>query len=582
MFRILFWLHNLILFPYNLITAPFRASRNTFLESGRGRAMVLGLPAFIVAALGLSVLGWAEWGNKDNLEKRYNQLAEKTNENKTRLINELRTEQQLSAGKTGDAAENSGFDEKDPRIVELRDLQNAEEIYLEKLISLNPTEPDYRYRLAIVAGLMNDKQRCYSLMKSIAPDEEPGFAKAHLWMAENYMRQPTDSAAQRRQNLQLALQHSEHCLVRDSGNDQAKLMKAQLLTAERRLVEALKVYEELFAKYPRFYKAIVNLNKQLGQQSQNSIIYDQAQLRFQEAVDAAGKTYDESWPGAWNNLVICLRDRDRYELAVKKLVEEEAKQNRLVTAEGTPEAAARHIHIKQLLTQVYTDWASQIATQDLENKTTANEAKQLELLAKALELDPKYARAQQLVARISAGDSPLAEEARKIYNPEEHDDAPPEVLNEMGSRSLQNEKYDLAIKYFELARRKSPNDPNVLNNLAFTYLVCENKNPDRALQLVNQAIRQLSAVGDPNQQRMLASHFYDTRGRALMQMNRMDEAAAALEMAMQIRPDNEEILTALIKCYEGRDDLQAEVYRKQLEELKKSNGDSADQDAGSK
>lgn len=542
--------------------------------------MVLGLPAFIVAALGLSVLGWAAWGNRDGLETRYNRLAEDANEKKTRLLNELRTEQELSAGQENQST--GANEEEDPRITQLKQLQGAEEIYLEKLISLNPTNPDYRYRLAIVASLMNDKERCYSLMKSIAPDEEPGFAKAHLWMADNYLRQPTTSYAQRRQNMRLALQHAEHCLVRDSENDSAKLLKAQLLTIEKRLVEALKVYEELFEKYPRFYKAIVNLNTKLGQQSQNSIILDQAQLRFQETVDQAAKNYDENWPGAWNNLIVCLRDKNEYELAVKKLVAEESKQDKLVKADGTPEAAARHIHIKQLLTQVYTDWASRLASDDVDNDTATNEAKELDLLAKALELDPKYARAQQLVARISAGDSALAEEAKKIYNPEEHDDAPSAVLNEMGSRSLQNEKYDLAIKYFELARRKSPNDPNILNNLAFTYLVCENKNPDRALQLVNQAIRHLSTVTDPNQQRMLASHFYDTRGRALMQMNRMDEAAAALEMAMQIRPDNEEILKALIQCYEGRDDLQAEVYQKRLEELQKQNGDSSGPDGDSK
>ena len=64
-----------------------------------------------------------------------------------------------------------------------------------------------------------------------------------------------------------------------------------------------------------------------------------------------------------------------------------------------------------------------------------------------------------------------------------------------------------------------------------------------------------------------------------MQMNRMDEAAAALEMSLQIRPENQEILQALIQCYEGRDPRQADVYRNRLEELK--SGDSEDSAADS-
>ena len=52
------------------------------------------------------------------------------------------------------------------------------------------------------------------------------------------------------------------------------------------------------------------------------------------------------------------------------------------------------------------------------------------------------------------------------------------------------------------------------------------------------------------------------------------EAAASLELAMQTRPENEEILTALIKCYEGRDDLQADVFRRRLEKIKAKTDES--------
>lgn len=582
MLRLLFFVQQVLAVPYNIISAPFRAGANTFGETGRGRALMLGLPAVLVAVIGVGLVSYSAFGNQSALENQYNTWAEKAGDEKTRLFNELSSEKRLqkSRQRSADGSSNVTIDENDPRIKELENLHSAEEIYLQKLIDLNQNEPDYRYRLAIVANQRGERATCTNYMKAIAPDDEPGYGKAHLWMAQYYVNTRVQNPSQRRQMLQLALKHAEHCLVRDSSNMQAKMLKAQLLQGEQRFVEARSVYQELFDEDPRFYSAIVDINARLGEEESSRVVLDQAQLRFKEAVDQASRGYTEDWSRAWINLVACLRRQQNFDRATKLLHNEESIQAKLTETEGTPEAAARHIHIKQLLTQIYTDWAQTLAADDLTQRVSVDEGKQLELLKRAIQFNPKNARALQLIARIAASDSEFAEEAKKIYDPEKHEDAPAEVLNEMGSQSLRSEKYDLAIKYFELARRKSPNDPQVLNNLAYTYLVCENKNPDRALQLVNQAIRAIARVTNSESRRTLASHFFDTKGRALMQMDRMDEAAAALEMAMQVRPENKDILEALIRCYEGRDDLQAEVYRKRLEELKFSESENGEDESG--
>ena len=154
----------------------------------------------------------------------------------------------------------------------------------------------------------------------------------------------------------------------------------------------------------------------------------------------------------------------------------------------------------------------------------------------------------------------ISEKARKIYDGRNDPNAPGVVSTELGAYSLQIKDFENAIKYFEDARTKSPRDPRVLNNLAYAYLKAENRNPERALLLIDQALTFLPA----NAQKLVLSHFHHTRGEALLQLNRLVDAAASFEAALQERPDNEEILESLMKIYEGRDERQVEVYRRRL------------------
>ena len=563
---IIFYLQRLIYLPYEIVTAPFR-SDSALNESPRSRAMMLGLPAVFVGLLGFSMIAWAYFGNASNLEANYNLLAEQANDQKVRLLSELQTEQKLAAAR-GEVKDEKQFElsNDDPRVERLLKLQEAEKIYLEKLISLNPENPEYMYRLALVAKTQGDDGLCFSLMNLIAPDEEPGYAKAHLWIAHACVNQPVRSAAEARLMRRKALRHADHCLVRESDNLNAKLIKAQLLKANSRWLEALMMYEELFEVDPRFFVDLIELNEKLDQKDQNPIVLDRAQVRLQELVKQTKDGYDEKWPRHWVNLLSCLAQKRDFATAEELLLKEEETQRMLAEKESTPEAASRHVFIKQLLVRNYTEWASSIEGADI-----AQQRQQLELIKKGMGYGLNDPKALQMVARLTAADSEIAAEAKAIYDPEKQDDAPPAVLNEMGGQALSSGRYNEAIRYFELARRKRPRDAIVLNNLAYAYLVCENKNPDRALNLVNQAIRVLGELPASDQRDDMESSFHDTRGNALMQMNRLDEAAAAFELAMQHRPEEKKILESLIKCYEGRDDRQAEVYRRRLAALNENN-----------
>ena len=144
------------------------------------------------------------------------------------------------------------------------------------------------------------------------------------------------------------------------------------------------------------------------------------------------------------------------------------------------------------------------------------------------------------------------------------------VLSELGHQALRKQDHENAITYFERARKKNPRNPQVLNNLAFAYLKAENRNPEQALLLVDQAITFLATAANYRDNRQaIVSSFFDTRGVALMQLGRMEEAAAAFEVAFRNRPKSKEIIKNLIITYTGKNERQAEAYRRRLEKLER-------------
>ena len=230
------------------------------------------------------------------------------------------------------------------------------------------------------------------------------------------------------------------------------------------------------------------------------------------------------------------------------------------------ERKARTVFVSQLLTEVYLEQMRNIERDESNPNQVA--AEELELLKKAFRYNPNNANVLRGISRVALSeDSELATRAKAIYDPEDprnHQNAPAMVFNELGSDALSKSNYGDSLKYFEKARRKAPNDPMILNNLAYTYLVCDDPNPERALKLIDEAIRFLP--DDPKIRKNVRSNFYDTRGTALMQLNRLIEATAAFEIAIQDRPDNRKILESLVECYRAND-LSPAVYLNRLKAL---------------
>ena len=518
---------------------------------------MLGIPALLVALFGVSALAYANYGLTTNLEARYRKNAEKSKEDKNKVLGELRTELRMvrAANRTqGKSVNEATIPEDDKRRLKLKKLQETERVYWEKLISLNPEELEYRFKLAIVSLEQGEIQRGLALMQLCAPSDEPGFAEAHLWLSRYYIGLRAESQTNANRNRRMALRHAEHCLTRGGADDvvaDAKLIKAQLLSLNGRYDAAYEIFEELFEKKPMFYEAMIGINKRLKKEGRNQNVLDQAYNRFRAQL-ADEKLESEPWLRAWTHSVKCLLESNDFVRAEDLLTSEIQQLNQ------SQAGAAKRVVIEQLLSSVYLKWSFFVRRQ------SDKAADQLELLNKAYVYNSTNAEVLRYLARFAIGeDEQLAAKARQIYDPRAHVDAPAMVLNELGADALAKTEYEAAIRYFELARKKSPKNSRVLNNLAWTYLVCESRNPERALKLIDEGLRFLPKTETA---RTMWSHFYDTRGTALMQLNRMTEAVASFEIALQDRPNDRKILESLVKCYQGNN-LSPDSYLARLQML---------------
>lgn len=542
--------------PMSIVTAPLDYFSGIWNDAGRGSHLIMGLPAIIFGILGVSAICYSVFGDVGSLEKRYDGLAQEAHDKSQKLFDELMRELRVIASQTGERVDiHTQIPDTNERKIELYKSQDAERIYLEKLIELNEGNLDYKYRLAQLSLMQNQQEKGLSLMNTIAPQTEPGYSKAHLYMARLLLSQPVKSKQESLRNQAAALDHLLNCLVRDKNNAEALQMKAQLLVGSGRLVEAYEIYDQLFENDPLFYIQMIRINQQQKQPERNSGILDQAILKFRKNIrDQADDV--SAWVSSWQHYVNCLIQKQDHVTAEASITEEIKKQE--------TELANRKF-LEKLLAAVYTNWAAATGGRAGDAQ---EQAQQLDYLQKSMKYDDGSVDTLRWLAFL--GNSPVtavSEKARKIYDARNDQNAPGAVSSELGAYALATKNFEEAIKHFENARKKAPRDPRVLNNLAYAYLKAEDRNPERALLLIDQALTFVSSMAE-QARRVYQSHFFHTRGEALLQLDRLTEAAAAFEIAIQDRPDNEDILEKLIKCYEGRDEKLQEVYKRRLESVR--------------
>lgn len=538
------FLQNLFAAPLDLILGPKHFIEDMWLESGRSRALLLGFPAFVVSLIGALVIGMAQFAKSD-MEAGYVAVLERVVEEKERLEIQLQDEGHLAQIASVDDTD----EDADPRTLALAELRDEESIYLQKLISMNREEPAYRFRLAM-SKLRTDPAHGISILKNLAPKDEAGYADAHKYLAKYYASLRPSTQAEAVANGDLALTHADFSLKRDKSDNVSKAIKAQLLMKQDRLKEANQLFSELFEVEPQFYRQLLQINERLERTDLNQSIVERALISYNERL-SRGDLGDRKWVATWLQMIDCYRELGDFERAAELLEGEISTLTNAVSSDQPKKSAekdgSRRVFLRKLLSGVYLSWAGSVAS--VKNATTDDKLNSLRLATQAYRLNQNDSNVLRMIARLATdSNEDVSNAAKAIYDPYEHFAAPSLVLNELGSAAMQGGDFDGAVKFFELARKKDPNNPMILNNLSYSWLRNNDQDANRALQLVNQGLR---LIAGNSQWAKFRSNFLDTKGTALVKLERYEEAIASFENALTTRPNDVSLLEQLVECYQN-------------------------------
>lgn len=556
---IIYHLKRLIMLPVLLVTSPAEVFGDAW-KSARNRSLILGLPALIIAFLAVTAIGGVQLLNRSSLETKYDFLFQKTTADLNQLSKEISRDQKLQS-LDGSAGNAGGITKEQAQ--NLDELRKSQKIFLDKLISLDPTNKSYRFELAKMVFSQGKANHGRSILKELAPEDVPGHPEAHFVLARMYSEEKAPTAMARAGNLSIALKHVDHVLTRDEKNDKAKLLKARILSQTRNYDDAYRLFSDLFEENPNFFRELEALNEKMKRTERNQQLYGKAYDQFKQlSGQKETQENDRAWITNETGLAMTLQKMERFKESEDRL--ESLIQKYAADRKGGP----RRVFLQRLITETYLRWANSIADATVSYQSLpANQLETLlELYTKAYRNQPANPQVLQSLARLSlSGNTEIAQRARVVYDPIADRNAPSSVLNQLGNDALINKRFTEAIRYYERAREKSPRDSAVLNNLSFSYLVAEgdDQNAERALQLIDEALRNLPQGISP----LEASKFLHTKATALKQQDRLQEALAVYERALKARPQHADTLRSLIECYRGLSKIPPERYGESLKKI---------------
>lgn len=439
----------------------------------------------------------------------------------------------------------------------LKGLLEQERALLDKLISLNADNPNYKFDMALLNSKKRKPDQGLKQLQINSPLGDFGSTNGHLFLANYVLQKSFTSAEQRKQNLQIAEQQINNCLFADGANVKAKELKAFVHDQKREYFAAYKIYKELFETDASHFQVLARLADTLEQKSDKESILQSASERYRKLAAESSDEVSE-WVKAWQQYLVIVKLKGDLE----SFAEAETAIRHELTLRNND--VGKQIFLKRVLSRIFSDRAISRGRSDQLDVMKL----QLNDLAKALENDEQNSSAKQWLTILSK--SEIGELVRKTYDPDNDQNASWIVLSELGNQAMQSKDYDNAVKYFQRVQKLRPTNPQALNNLAYAYLVSDTPNAEQALLLVDQAIAGLIGMNLSNNKAVIAS-FYDTRGVALMQLDRKKEAADALEIAVSNRPENIATLKKLINCYESFNEKRAEEYRQKLKKIESAN-----------
>lgn len=384
-----------------------------------------------------------------------------------------------------------------------------------------------------------------SIISQIAPENRPGLAEAHAWMARDLVARATQGESI---SMEVLRHHLQNSLERFDLNFEPALYEvyASMLDKENRYNEAVKLLVKAGEVNPNLQLRVIDYQKQKGFNNQAKGSADTIIAKAETVIKNPRSTPEE----VAREVVIAARAftmTDRFDESINFL-----------TAHPPTELNV-------------SDWRRTFSENFRAKfrKSLAREGTQVQVnlsfLSNAIKADPTNLSIQGEINLLSEIGLAATPEQRKVLielMAQQGNSLAPKMI--LAQAALKEDRLDEAVRYYELVLAEVPDCIVVLNNLAAIYSKKPLPNLDRAEELIEKAI-----ALNPN-----VAEFRDTKADIAILAGKTDSAESEYLKALDLAPAMLTTRDKLIKFYVSKGnqtevDRQQDIYNKVKAELER-------------
>jgi tetratricopeptide (TPR) repeat protein len=388
----------------------------------------------------------------------------------------------------------------------------------ERILLTEPEDNTAKYRLALTHAIGGNEDECSSIMTDIASGENGPYPAAHAWIAARMIDKYNAS------NDRLVLQELGGYLKTATNwpgiRPEMLAFYARILASSGMLGDAITVAKQA-VKRSRFYN-----------------------LDLMQYYSAAGNSDGLRTSGNEVEKVYGSRINTALETKLDRLAVAEAR-----FLMGKPDAAIEILKAgleknsvanREELLRALSEYRLRMFDKSIQRMDDGTFLADTSLLDEAVDADPSNPRISEVVARMLPMKIQITRKVVAVLKQQiELGITTGEAHRTLAEGYYASGNVAEAIKSWEQAVKKNPNDVTSMNNLALVLARESPSNLERAFELVNQASL-LSAN---------SAELLDTHGQILAIANKPAEAIAKLEAAVRLEPDRINTRKVLEQCY---------------------------------
>ncbi len=388
------------------------------------------------------------------------------------------------------------------------------ELLLRRVLQLEKSDTRSRYLVALQIASRGRRGQARQLMRQLAPERSSGFAPAHAWLAiDQILQGPIDN------NAKISLINDLEVAVTWQGTG-AKLREvfANLLESEGRIGEAIKVLQATSETDASVLVRLVEVAKKHGRKQPATDASSKAKLIFSRKINDQSATV-----------------MDYISLARLWVIEQNPDEAINQTAMGLrkyPDDA----NLKRVLSECF-----RVKYLAAVRERPSNSQANMVYLDEALKADPSNPAVSEEVAKLMAEGGEVSP-SLKFALEQQLADGKSTTMTHLMLATQWLKKGDLAkaIPHLEVANRKSPNAPVILNNLALAMARVSPENLPMAKELIDRGLK----FSGPH------AELFDSQGEIRMAAGDFVGAVESLEASIGLDGNRLSTRKRLIEAYE--------------------------------